>query len=86
MCAQTLTWAEANVYRQTAALRRDETQWLEELSLFTLMTWIVTATRMNENPTRLDLPLIQEVLRGEAEAVAERREDHTLGAGPHTPA
>lgn len=67
-CAETLSWAEANVFREVAALRVRELS-LEAVSLFSLTTWLVTGARMNENPRALDLPLPQEFLMAEQKSV-----------------
>jgi hypothetical protein len=55
MIAETLTWAEAEVYRSFAALRIQENPALKKLGLFTVMTWIVASERVNTPPHDLTI-------------------------------
>lgn len=55
MIAETLTWAEAQIYRTFAALRIHENPALEGLGLFTVMTWIVASERLNTPPHDLTI-------------------------------
>ncbi len=53
--ARTLSWAEAETYRETARLSLEDNPHAD-LSTFVVMTWIVTAARRNERPDALDTP------------------------------
>jgi hypothetical protein len=62
--AQTISWAEAELYRQFAFLRLEEDPRLEAQGAFTIMTWIVTAEQSHLESGRQEL----------VELVAERGE------------
>ena len=61
--AKTLSWGEADTYREFAYLRLEENPDLASLGgPFVLMSWIVTAERRTAQPDELDVPLRQEHL------------------------
>lgn len=61
--AKTLSWAEADTYREFGYLRLEENPELAAVGgPFVVMSWIVTAERRNAQPDELDLPLPQEHL------------------------
>ena len=73
--AETLTWAEANVFRESAVVVREDHPHLAERDLFTLMTWMVTGARRQENFRCLDLPLGQSYLEEESKQAARRLDE-----------
>ena len=61
--AKTLSWAEADTYREFAYLRLEDNPDLAALGgPFVLMTWYVAAERRNAQPDALDVPLSQDHL------------------------
>lgn len=69
--AKTLTWAEAEVFRELVWLIGREDPRVHERLAFDQMLWLVTARRRNEQPDQLDLPLPQDDLLNLARDVAE---------------
>lgn len=68
--ANTLSWAEAETFREVAYAHLSLNPALQ-VGPFGLMTWIVTGARRNERPDALDVPLPQEYLIEELKATRE---------------